>query len=178
MNTFFILLVIVLTITNVNAQSAPNDQSTSPAMQMDHSHLPIAVPLNTTTPLLSLSLHNDTMSGYNLHLTLKNYHLIPPPNDAMSMSELMSASVNNKTGFVEGHAHLYINGIKIQRVYGINLHLPAHHFKEGINTISVTLNNHGHMYWTAEEKKVVATLFIDTLADQVIKHKFESFPAS
>lgn len=88
----------------------------------------------------------------------------------------MSVSIDKETGFVEGHAHLYINGIKIQRVYGLDVHLPAEHFKEGINTVSVTLNNHGHMHWTAHDKKIVSTLYIDSNAPEKVKHKFESFP--
>jgi hypothetical protein len=40
----------------------------------------------------------------------------------------------------------------------------------------VTLNNHGHMAWTQDDKKIVSTLYIDDLESGVIKHTFESFP--
>jgi hypothetical protein len=129
-------------------------------------------------PALSLRLSKDTMSGYNLHLQIQHYRLIPPPSDIVSMDDLMSATVDKKTGFAEGHAHLYINGIKIQRVYGQDVHLPEKHFKQGINTVSVTLNNHGHMYWTISDKKIVSTLYIDNNLKELIKHRFESFPVT
>ena len=75
------------------------------------------------------------------------------------------------------NAHLYINGVKIQRIYGHALHLPANLFKSGINTVSVTLNNHGHMYWTAQGKKIVATLYVNDQTKEFITYRFESFPS-
>lgn len=176
MKNYFVILVMILaaSIGESKAQSVSNEQ-TKP-MQMDHSHLPIAVPTNVKEPALSLVLNKDAMSGYNLHLKIQRYHLTPPPNGVSSMADLMSVSIDKQTGFVEGHAHLYINGIKIQRVYGLDVHLPNEHFKEGINTVSVTLNNHGHMYWTAQDKKIVSTLYIDSNDPEQVKHKFESFP--
>lgn len=176
MKNFFIILVIALSISNINAQSVSNEQSKAVSMKMDHSHLPIAVPSRSIKPALSLVLNKDAMSGYNLHLKIQSYNLIPPPNGVKSMDDFMSVSIDKKTGYVEGHAHLYINGIKIQRVYGVDIHLPAEHFKEGINTVSVTLNNHSHMYWTINDKKVVSTLYIDSNLPGKVKHKFDSFP--
>ncbi|WP_247664735.1 hypothetical protein [Pseudoalteromonas sp. MMG010] len=145
---------------------------------MDHSHLPIVVPSNAPTPALSLKLTVDAMSGYNLILDTQRYDLSVPPAGKMDMQAMMSPAFNQHTGFLQGHAHLYINGIKIQRVYGHALHLPASLFKNGMNTISVTLNNHGHMYWTAQDKKIVSTLYINTLLAKPITYKFESFPVN
>jgi len=144
---------------------------------MDHSHMPINLPENTPVPALSIQLNQDAMSGYNLALTLQRYTLIPPPASVLSMSDLMVATINKTSGFIEGHAHLYINGTKIQRIYGENIHIPQTHFKTGINTVSVTLNNHGHMYWVANKKKILATLYIDQAKTPFITYQFESFPA-
>jgi hypothetical protein len=144
---------------------------------MDHSHMPIAVPDDTPTPALSLKLLKDSMSGYNLILDTQRYDLSVPPAGKMNMQQMMSATMNPSSGFLQGHAHLYINGVKIQRIYGPALHLPATLFKRGINTISVTLNNHGHMYWTAQGKKIVATLYINEETKELITYRFESFPS-
>ena len=173
-HTVFLVLALNMVMNNVNAQSAENNKMN---MKMDHSHLPIATPSNGAKPALSLTLSKDTMSGYNLHLQVQHYTLMPPPSEVVSMADLMSATVDKQTGYVEGHAHLYINGIKIQRVYGLDVHLPEKYFKRGINSVSVTLNNHGHMYWTVSDKKVVSTLYLDNNLEDLIKHKFESFPA-
>ena len=153
------------------------NKGTTISAMMDHSHLPIAVPSDAEEMSLSLSLARDAMSGYNLTLHTQRYILAAPPSDA-NMSELMSASIDSKSGYLVGHAHLYVNGEKIQRIYGAGVHLPQTLFKQGTNSISVTLNNHGHMYWTIEGKKVVATLYIDSSnTSKLVKHKFESFPS-
>ena len=143
---------------------------------MDHSHMPINIPVNIATPALSLHLAKDAMSGYNLTLQLQRYTLIPPPEVISSMKELMKVSINKETGFVEGHAHLYVNGIKVQRIYGEHIHISETLFKNGINTVSVTLNNHGHMFWVANDKKVLSTLYVDINKKNFVTYKFESFP--
>ncbi|MDN2662303.1 hypothetical protein OW492_02780 [Psychromonas sp. 14N.309.X.WAT.B.A12] len=142
---------------------------------IEHSHLPITVPVDIPSPRLSLKLSKDTIDGYNLTLNTKHYSLIPPPKKA-TMAELMKVSIDPRSNVVEGHAHLYINGTKIRRIYGKTIHIPLHYFKNGINTVSVTLNNHGHMYWVAENKKILATLYIDTNSSPFITYRFESFP--
>jgi hypothetical protein len=149
--------------------------ATSQEMVMDHSHMPINVPTTAEVPALSLHLSKDAMSGYNLTLQLQRYALMPPP-EGLPMTDLMTATIASPSGFIEGHAHLYINGIKIQRVYGEHIHLPHSLFKSSINTISVTLNNHGHMYWVVEDKKVVATLYVNQDKTPFITYRFESFP--
>jgi hypothetical protein len=146
-------------------------------MGMDHSHMPIEVPENANKVSLSLDLSKDAMSGYNLTLRTENYHFVPPPT-GLQMKDLMEASINTSTGSVEGHAHLYVNGNKVQRVYGNHIHLPQKLFSDGINSISITLNNHGHMYWTHGAKQIISTLFINENKANLIAHKFESFPVA
>ncbi|MEM6733776.1 MAG: hypothetical protein AAF658_19605, partial [Myxococcota bacterium] len=143
---------------------------------MDHSHMPIAVPSDAPTPGLSLILTQDAVSGFNLTLDLERYALVVPPAE-MDMATMMKPSQDAATGFVEGHAHLYVNGEKIRRLYGTREHLPGSIFRPGVNQVTVTLNNHGHMAWTVNEKKVLATLFVNPDAKPVIAHRFESFAA-
>lgn len=143
---------------------------------MDHSHLPIAAPTGAPAPALSLQLSPDAMSGYNLRLILENFSMMPPPFGLSDMADMMRDSTD-KNGVIEGHAHLYINGTKIQRLYGRDAHLPANLFRSGINQITVSINNHGHMYWTFDERQVLATLFINPASEQIVAHRFESFPA-
>lgn len=90
------------------------------------------------------------------------------------MEALMAPTVGTK-GFVEGHAHLYVNGEKIGRVYATDVHLPAKLFRGGVNQVTITLNNHGHMQWSRGTRKVLATLFIQPDGPKLIRHRFESF---
>lgn len=147
-----------------------------PNNPMDHSHIPVEVPEDAPVPALSITLSRDWMTGLNLKIHTERYNFIPPPS-GLDMAALMTPSVDAQSGFPEGHAHLYVNGEKIQRVYGPDLHLPATLFKPGLNQINVSINNHGHMYWTSGKRQVLATLFINLDLEDMIVHRFESFPA-
>lgn len=168
--------VLPNTVQNANAFSvslmSANVQRPKMAM-MDHSHMPITAPKTAQTVRLDLEISDDAMSGYNLTIHTQNYVMQPPPAQ-LSMAEMMSPSLAGEQ--LLGHAHLYINGEKIQRVYGKYLHLPQTLFKAGTNSISVSLNNHGHMYWQQSGKKVIATLMIEHQSPVLVKHSFSSFP--
>lgn len=156
------------------AEAASPVGSATTAM-MDHSHIPIDVPGGVPVPSLSIQVERDWMSGLNLTLHTENYALIPPPA-GLDMAALMTASIQADTGLAEGHAHLYVNGEKVQRIYGETLHLPDTLFKPGLNQISVSINNHGHMYWTADNRQILATLYVDLSKDDLVTHRFESYP--
>lgn len=154
--------------------AAPDAASKTPS-QMDHSHIPIAVPETAPKPHMSIALTRDVMSGYNLQIHTANYDMSPPPI-GVPMEAFLDPRVSPASGFVQGHAHLYINGEKVQRVYGNHIHLPASHFKTGINQLNVTLNNHAHMFWTADEKQIISSVFINTEVPKLIVHQFDSLP--
>lgn len=144
---------------------------------MDHSHMPAAVPPGAPIPALSLTIDRDAMSGFNLRLVTENFSLIPPPQGEMDMAQLMAPSTDGLTGYVEGHAHLYVNGVKIQRLYGNYVHLPANLLRGGVNQITVTINNHGHMYWSVDGRQILATVFLQQGIEEPVVYRFESFPA-
>lgn len=150
----------------------------SPAWaQMDHSHMPLEVPDDVPAPALDLQLTADVMSGYNLHLNTRNFVLEPPPQQ-MNMRQMMSASRDAQSGVLSGHAHLYVNGRKIQRLYAADVHLPGHLFDDGVNQITVTLNNHGHMDLVQDDQQILASLFVDPSASPAVVHRFASHPPS
>lgn len=157
------------------------------AQDMDHSHTPIAVPDTALPPALSLKIVKDAISGYNLTLLSDSFTLIPPPdyaqgkNDESAMKNMMAsgACTDDAQGSqLTGHAHLYVNSVKIQRLYASVAHIPDSALQPGINQISVSINNHCHRYWTYQDKPIIATLFITPADTQLIKHRFESFPVS
>lgn len=157
------------------ASWSTGQESVGTGEMMDHSHLPIAVPAGAPGPGLSLVLSRDAMTGFNLKIITRNFSMMPPPAGVTDMQRLMGATVDGN-GLIEGHAHLYVNGVKVQRLYGHDVHLPATLFKPGVNQITVSINNHGHLYWTFDQRQILATLFIDPDAEDPLKHRFESFP--
>ncbi|MCE9687995.1 hypothetical protein LZP73_17610 [Shewanella sp. AS16] len=142
----------------------PGHQMAGPEMaSMVHDYGPIQVPDDSPLPELALVLHRDAMSGINLHLALRHYALGPPEQAAVGK-------------MLNGHAHLYVNGKKIQRLYGPDVHLPAELFKPGVNLVLVSLNAHSHAVWQDGDKQLLASSFINPEADKLVLHSFSSAP--
>jgi len=79
------------------------------------------------------------MSGWNIQIETSNFSFAPE-----------HASNVHEPG--EGHAHLYINGKKIARMYGPWIHVPE--LLKARNTIKVTLNTNDHQTITVDGKPV------------------------
>jgi len=131
------------------------------------SHGTVAITADFRVPELSAELFVDAMDGYNLQLELAHYKIIPP------IKKLMNSAPKPQ---LEGHAHLYINGVKIQRVYGHNLHLPAKLFKNGINTITISLNDHNHATWTVRGVELQATLTMNVGRKPLVLNHYSASP--
>ncbi len=94
-------------------------------------------------PSVTAELTPDAVSGYNLHIKTAHFELVPPATE-------------NTDARGEGHAHLYVNGEKIARVYGHWFHISS--LPEGKNTITVSLNGHGHEELLNNGVPIVATM--------------------
>ncbi|MEH6347388.1 MAG: hypothetical protein V7785_19990 [Bermanella sp.] len=164
-NTFKISSLIFTLMFFPAMANAQMDMDMDMSKDMKHGHTPVSLPKESLTPQLTISLTPDSMSGYNLHLDVSQFQLESPVN--------MGKSPQN---IVEGHAHLYINGKKIQRVYGNDVHIPGKHFKKGMNQINVTLNNHDHNAWQKDGKEIISSVFINTEKETLVSHQFSSFP--
>ena len=76
-----------------------------------------------------LQVVKDPMSGWNIHIEVTNFRFTPE-----------NASQQHRPG--EGHAHLYINGSKVARMYNNWFHIPG--FVKESNKITVSLNTNDH----------------------------------
>jgi hypothetical protein len=141
----------------------PGDESGE--MEMDHGT--VSVPAGLSAPELAIDLYPDNMDGYNLKLVVNHFTIIPP------LESLIKGSAAN---VVEGHAHLYVNGKKIQRVYSLFTHLPAKLFRTGINAITLSLNDHNHATWTVEKSEIQATLTVNVGREPLVLNHFSSSP--
>ena len=97
----------------------------------DHARMhgqPIALAAEEA-PSLAIRVTPDPMSGHNLFVETEGFAFAP-----------QNASGANQPG--EGHAHVYVNGAKIGRLYGPWLHLPD--LPKGEVTVEVTLNANDH----------------------------------
>lgn len=95
----------------------------------DHDHKTMEIPSGQPIPSVDLIVHKEPMKGYNLQTKVSNFRFAP---------ENISRAA--KPG--EGHAHLYINGKKITRLYGSWYYLE--NLQPGKNAIAVSLNANTH----------------------------------
>lgn len=94
-------------------------------------------------PQVSLKVTEDAVGGYNLQIVSRNFKF-SPEHTGMA------------TDAVEGHAHLYINGVKKARVYGDWFHIPGDWLNAGENKVRVTLNDNAHAVWAADGIPIAA----------------------
>ncbi len=97
-------------------------------------------------PSVEIEVHEDPESGYNIHIMTENFDFSPE-----------RASTEHVDG--EGHAHIYVDGKKISRVYGNWFHIgnPG----EGVHEVRVTLNANSHEDFTIGGEKVSDTVLLD-----------------
>lgn len=115
-------------MSKMNPEGLPMGIHNHPMREVDQS-LPI--------PEVAITSIKDAMDGYNIQLATKNFTFTP---------EL----INTEPVANQGHAHIYVNGTKISRLYGPWFNLSDKHLEEGINTIEVTLNANDHSEWAVE----------------------------
>jgi len=93
-------------------------------------------------PTVKLTVHKDPKAGWNLQVRVENFRFAPE-----------HASTAHVVG--EGHAHLFLDGKKITRLYGEWYHVPA--LKPGVHKITVTLNANSHEDLTVKGKVISDT---------------------
>lgn len=108
----------------------PMNAAMQAPMKMDHSHdMGMAVAADGDAPSLNIAVTKDPMSGWNLHVMPANFRFAPENSG--------KAHVDG-----EGHAHVYVNGAKIARLYGPWMHLAD--LPKGDTTIEVGLYSNDH----------------------------------
>ena len=80
-------------------------------------------------PEVAVSVTQDALSGWNVALSTRNFNFAPE-------------MVNEANVPQHGHAHLYVNGQKIARLYSPAFHIAD--LPEGRNIILVSLNSNNH----------------------------------
>jgi hypothetical protein len=114
-----------------------------------HSHEIMEIPTGQPIPSIDLVVHQDPMNGWNLEVKVANFRFAPE-----------HVSTEARPG--EGHAHLYVNGKKITRLYGNWYYLGT--LTSGRNEITVTLNANNHADLAHNGRKIEATKTIEVTA--------------
>ena len=89
----------------------------------------ISLPPGPDAPTLQVAVTKDKVGGWNLHIQTTSFRFAPD-------------QVNEPHRVGEGHAHLYVNGEKVARIYGPWFHIGS--LPKGRNELRVTLNANDH----------------------------------
>ncbi len=111
-----------------------------------HGHGLMEVPRNQPIPTVSLIVTPDPVNGWNVQAQVTHFQFAPD-----------QAGKANRPG--EGHAHLYVNGQKVARLYGSWFHLET--LPAGRNEITITLNANNHQTLAHQGKAIAATQIVE-----------------
>ncbi|WP_272996129.1 hypothetical protein [Paraglaciecola agarilytica] len=132
-----------------------------------HEHKARDIGQGTLIPKIQLQVFRDQIDGVNIHVEVANY-LLNAPNIAKKES--------NTGAILQGHAHVYVNGVKRQRLYGEDVHIPQSWLKTGVNQVAVSLNSHQHENWMSGDHSIVGSVFLDLSKKDIVLHTFTSQP--
>lgn len=111
-----------------------------------HSHsVTYEVTDSSLVPMVDFSLEQDPAGGWNVQITTENFEFTPE-------------NVNKENVLGEGHAHIYIDGEKIARVYGSWYHIA--NVEPGDREVRVTLNANNHAEYSFEGEIIQATKIV------------------
>lgn len=117
---------------------------------VDHSQHPlIEVDEAEPTPSMRIHMDADSMDGFNIFLETQNFRFTPQSVDTLPISN-------------EGHAHLYVNGEKLARMYSPWHHLSGKLLRDGINRLEVEFSTNDHSVWAVAGVPIGADVLIDT----------------
>ncbi|EEE37181.1 hypothetical protein RKLH11_1017 [Rhodobacteraceae bacterium KLH11] len=105
----------------------------------------VNVPAGLDAPGLEIALIPDPISGWNLQVLTRNFRFAPE-----------NASAKDQPG--EGHAHVYVNGTKLARLYGNWMHIAD--LPKGEVEVKVSLNANSHSALTVDNKPVEASVTV------------------
>lgn len=111
------------------AHHAAHKPASAGAAGHDHHGDMLDLPAGAGAPTLALRAIKDPSAGWNLNIVTANFTFSPE-----------HASGAHVAG--EGHAHVYVDGVKLGRVYGDWIHLD--NLPEGEVAVEVTLNANDH----------------------------------
>lgn len=94
-----------------------------------HHHKSIDISNHNLIPDVQIEVLEDTMTGWNVKISTENFNFAPD-------------TVNQESSINQGHAHLYINGEKITRIYGNWYYISD--LPKGENEIKINLNTNLH----------------------------------
>ena len=107
-------------------------------------------------PRVTLEIQKDPTGGFNVHVVTTNFVWRPE-----------MASMQHVPG--EGHAHVYLDGRKIMRIYNDWFHLNTYQFstKPGEQLLSIEFVGNDHAPYTIQGLPVGVEQIVDVPSDEI-----------
>jgi hypothetical protein len=127
--------------------SAPSSGGPADASK-PHAHGMLMVDDWANPPTIDANIFKDPESGWNLHVVTTNF-----------IFNAAAAGHDNVEG--EGHAHIYVNGDKLGRLYGDWYHIGG--LSPGQHDVKVSLNanDHSALHRNGEELAAQVTVTVE-----------------
>ncbi|MBW4540031.1 MAG: hypothetical protein KME43_12930 [Myxacorys chilensis ATA2-1-KO14] len=122
----------------MHSQNPSHPQHSTPT----HAHGKLEIPAGTALPAVDLEVAPDPMGGWNVQVKAENFRFAPE-------------QVNQTNTVNEGHAHLYVDGKKLTRLYGAWYYLDK--LPTGPHSVTVVLNTNRHEELFHNGKRIEAT---------------------
>ncbi len=137
-----LLLTVCMLLACDNTSPAAKTDEAKPAHHDHNSHQHSGINaemFNSPAPQLDFTVDADSSSGWNIHITTQHFSFTPE-------------NINTQAKANSGHAHVYVDGYKIARLYGPWYHLKA--LTRGEHIIRIELNANDHSPWLYNGKKI------------------------
>jgi len=107
-------------------------------------------------PMVTLDIQKDPTGGFNVHVVTSNFVWRPE-----------MASMQHVSG--EGHAHVYLDGRKIMRIYNEWFHLNTYQFstRAGEQLLSIEFVGNDHAPYTIQGLPLGAEQIVDVPSDEI-----------
>ncbi|GIU91569.1 MAG: hypothetical protein KatS3mg011_0475 [Acidimicrobiia bacterium] len=139
------LLAVAAVLAALASACSPAAQS-DPVSEAGHTHDDVHDLPASEAPTLEVEVSPDPVSGVNLHLVTERFTWAPE-----------SASGPHVPG--EGHAHVYVDGRKVARVYTPWFHLDG--LQLGSHELRVDLTANDHAVYAADGEPVADTVLVE-----------------
>ncbi|MGI9648300.1 MAG: hypothetical protein ACR2OI_07250 [Acidimicrobiia bacterium] len=116
------------------------------AAHVHSTETPIEV-LGPAVPTVNVTVTPDPVAGFNLHASVTNLTWAPE-----------QAGLSHIEG--EGHAHVYVDGVKVARIYGEWYHLSW--LEPGTHEVTVSLNANTHAPYAVDGVEIADSVTVES----------------
>lgn len=148
----FVILFIVMAIPYQKLADKAFAKSLDEQSKMAHPKM--EVPSDMPKPAIMLHPYRDSKGGWNIHLMTENFKFTPE-------------NAGNEDVMGEGHAHLFLNGKKVGRVYSNWIHVTI---GKGQNKVKVNLTTNSHKDYFVDGKAVEAEVELNEDREVSVQH--------